>query len=87
MKQKKDYKYPIWAWIVFGIIYLLALLQSPFAALIGLAIFFGIMKYFTNWAIEIKRNPLVPFFIVAVFGLLGYLGYYTYYKYRIRIES
>ena len=87
MKQKKEYQYPTWAWIVFGLILIFALLRSPFVALIALAIFFGLMEYFTRWAIKIKKSPLVPFFIVALLGLLGFFVYWTYYKYRLKIDE
>jgi hypothetical protein len=78
--MNKEYKYPAWVWVIFGVVTILSILGSSFIALIWIAIFFAIKKDFTEMALKIKKDPLTPFFLVLFFGLLGYLGYYIYFS-------
>jgi len=81
MKSKSDYKYPTWVWIIFVLIMLLSFIGSSysFATLIWVVIFFLLKPSFTSWAIEKKKNPVFPFLLVAVLGLIGFGIYYLYY--------
>lgn len=80
MKNKeKEIRYPYWVWIIFGFIILINLI-NPILIFFKLGIFFMCKMYFEDWAIEIKKNPIKPFLIVLIFGILGHIGYYIYYK-------
>lgn len=82
-KIHKDYKFKGWVWIVFGVVCIFYFINNPII-LVSLIIFLALKPSFTRCALEIKQNPVVPFFIVLALGLIGYLGYYAYYKYQLK---
>jgi len=85
MKEKQiKYKFEGWMWIIFAFFIFLIAIRNFIGSIILLIIFFICKPYFVEWALEIKKDPKIPFFLVLFFGLLGFLGYWLYYKSKIK---
>lgn len=83
-EQVKEYSFPSWIWIIFGgAVTLMVLTLGIFSAGIIVVVLFITKPYFTRWALEIGKSPVVPFFWVLGLGLFGYLIYWIYYNFKV----
>lgn len=80
----KEHKYPVWANIIFAIIFITTGLQTTIGLLAWVLIFVLTKKHFTRQALLIKTNPLYPFFIVIFFVLPGYCAWYIFYRIKAK---
>jgi len=77
--------YPIWAWVIFAIVFFSILNGESSYLFFGWIACLGVTEYFfKKQALKIKKSPTIPFLIVVFFAFLGYIIWYIYYRIKLK---